>query len=224
MNKRLCTLALLVVLGCFLSVHGFAKSKKKPAPSSDASKGDFDYFLLTLSWAPEFCATNTKGGKTPECDPNKHMGLVVHGLWPQYDNGKWPQDCGSTPPVSSSIVKHMLPIMPGKDLIQHEWSKHGTCSALSVQDYFGVIEKLYNGLTVPEDFKAPSTNAQTSPAKIEKEFATANAAPVGAFRISCPQSKFSAVEICLTKDLQYQACPATVKECRSKNIAVRPVP
>jgi ribonuclease T2 len=109
-------------------------------------------------------------------------------------------------------------------LIQHEWAKHGTCSGLSTQDYFGALEKLYNGLEVPSDFQNPSTSAQTSPADIEQKFAKANNAPKGAFRISCPQNKFSAVEICLTKELQYEACPNTVKECRAKRIEVLSVP
>lgn len=224
MTKRLITFSVLIALGCSLTATGFAKHKKQPSAPTDATTGDFDYFLLTLSWAPEFCASNPKGAKSAECDPKKHMGLVVHGLWPQYDNGKWPQDCASTPPVASSTINHMMPIMPGKDLIQHEWSKHGTCSGLAVQDYFGAIEKLYNGLEVPDEFKKPSASAQTNAAEIEKKFVAANNAPKGAFRVSCPQNEFSAVEICLTKDLQYQACPTTVKECRASQIAVRPVP
>ena len=217
MTKKVFTLSLLMVLGCSLSVDGFAK-KKKPVPPR------FDYYLLTLSWAPEFCATNPKGKKSAECDPKKHMGLVVHGLWPQYNDGTWPQDCASTPPVASATVDHMMPIMPGKDLIQHEWSKHGTCSGLAVNDYFGAIEKLYNGLTVPDSFKKPPSSAKTNASSIEKEFAAANNADAGAFRVSCPKNEFSAVEICLTKDLKYQACPTTVKECKASEIKVRPVP
>jgi ribonuclease T2 len=149
---------------------------------------------------------------------------VVHCLWPQYDNGKWPQDCGSTQPVSSATVDHMMPIMPGKQLIQHEWAKHGTCSGLSTQDYFGAIEKLYRGLVVRAEFKAPSSAAQTDSATIEKKFAAANNAPKTAFRVSCPQNEFSAVEVCLSKDLQYQACPATLRECKANRIEVLPVP
>ena len=122
------------------------------------------------------------------------------------------------------IVNQMMPIMPGKQLIQHEWAKHGTCSGLSTQDYFGAIEKLYNGLQVPDEFKTPAKSAQTNASSIEKEFASANNAPAGAFRVSCPQNEFSAVEICLSKDLQYQACPSTQKECRAQKIEVRPVP
>src|SRR6516164_5327606 len=224
MAKRLLLLLLLFVGCCRCCEFALAKHKKQPAMTSDASAGDFDYFLLTLSWAPEFCATNPNGRTSVECAPNQHRGLVVHGLWPQYDNGKWPQDCASTPPVASSTVDHMMPIMPGKSLIQHEWEKHGTCSGMSVQDYFGAIEKLYSGLEVPPEFKKPASSAQTKPGTIEQRFATANNAPQSAFRISCPQNEFSAVEVCLSKELQYQACPNTLNECRAPHIEVRPVP
>ena len=224
MTNRTRGICIVIALCVLLPVSGLAKHKKSGSSSSSSSAANFDYYLLTLSWAPEFCATNSAGKSTAECDPSKHMGLVVHGLWPQFNNGKWPESCSTTSPVASATVNHMLPIMPGKQLIQHEWSKHGTCSGLSTQDYFDAIEKLYTGLSVPDDFKKPSSSAQTKASSIEKEFASANNAPAEAFRVSCPQNEFSAVEICLTKDLQYQACPTTVKECRAQKIEVRPVP
>jgi len=118
----------------------------------------------------------------------------------------------------------MMPIMPGNELIQHEWATHGTCSRLSMQDYFGVIEKLYNALEVPEELKKPGNSSHPSPSVIEQKFALANNAPKRAFRISCPKNQFSAVEICLSKDMQYQACPTTVKECSASRIRVRPLP
>jgi len=218
MKKKLMSAFLLLVVTCSLA-PSFARSKKKQSQPSD-----FDYYLLTLSWAPEFCASNPSGRTSDECNPNKHMGLVVHGLWPQYNNGQWPQDCASTPPVASATVNHMMPIMPGSSLIQHEWAKHGTCSGLAVDQYFAAIEKFYNALKVPDDFKNPSSSSETSPSDIEQKFATANQAPQEAFRVSCPQNTFSAVEICLTKDFQYQACPNTVKECRAGQTKVLPVP
>ena len=93
-----------------------------------------------------------------------------------------------------------------------------------MQDYFGAIEKLYNGLEVPPEFNKPTSSAQTTVVAIEQKFATANNAPKSAFRISCPENEFSAVEVCLSKELQYQACPNTVKECRAPHIDVKPVP
>jgi ribonuclease T2 len=224
MKNRLLPLLLVVVVVFSLGATSFAKHKKPQSTSDSNTPGQFDYYLLTLSWAPQFCATNPNGRGTAECNPSKHMGLVVHGLWPQYNNGKWPEDCASTPPVSTSTVNHMLPMMPGKQLIQHEWSKHGTCSGLSVKDYFGSIEKLYTGLSVPDEFKKPADSAQTSPRDIEAAFASANSAPQEAFRVSCPQQDFSAVQICLDKDLKYMACPTTQKDCRADQIQVRQVP
>jgi ribonuclease T2 len=225
MTNRTRNLCLVIALCVLLSINGLAKHKKSGgSSSSNNSVGSFDYYLLTLSWAPEFCATNANGRTSAECDSNKHMGLVVHGLWPQDNDGRWPESCSTTPPVASATVDHMMPIMPGQSLIQHEWAKHGTCSGLSTQDYFAAIEKLYTGLKVPDDFKRPSGSAQASPSGIEEEFATSNNAPAEAFRVSCPQNEFSAVEICLSKELHYQACPSTLKECRAPQIAVRPVP
>ncbi|HEY4899936.1 MAG TPA: ribonuclease T2 [Terriglobales bacterium] len=224
MANRARNICIVIALCVLLPVGGLAKHKKSGSSSSSSSSANFDYYLLTLSWAPEFCATNSAGRNSAECDPKKHMGLVVHGLWPQYDNGKWPESCSTTPPVASATVDHMMPIMPGQSLIQHEWAKHGTCSGLSTQDYFAAIEKLYTGLQVPDNFKKPSHSVQTNASSIEKEFATANNAPAGAFRVSCPQNEFSAVEICLSKDLKYQECPSTLKECHAPKIKVRPIP
>jgi ribonuclease T2 len=225
MKRTLPLVMLLVVLSLSFAGTGYAKHKKgQSQSSSDNTPGQFDYYLLTLSWAPQFCATNPNGRSSLECSPSKHMGLVVHGLWPQYNNGSWPQDCSSTPPVSQSTVNHMLPMMPDKSLIQHEWEKHGTCSGLSMKDYFGAIEKVYSGLKVPDEFKRPSDKAESNPGDIEAAFASANNAPKAAFRVTCPQQDFSAVQMCLDKDFQYMACPTTQKDCRANQIQVRPVP
>src|SRR6516225_2679143 len=179
MKNRLLSLLLLSALLVSFGGTSLAKHKKSPSSSGENVPGQFDYYLLTLSWAPQFCATNPNGRGTAECNPSKHMGLVVHGLWPQYNNGSWPQDCSSTPPVGQSTVNHMLPMMPGKGLIQHEWAKHGTCSGLSMKDYFGAIEKLYSDLKVPDEFKNPVTKSESSPGDIEAAFASANNAPKG---------------------------------------------
>ncbi len=76
----------------------------------------------------------------------------------------------------------------------------------------------------PTISRSPPIRRKPAPGDIEAEFATANNAPKEAFRVSCPQNEFSAVEICLSKDLKYLACPATVKECKAGEVKVRPVP
>lgn len=54
--------------------------------------GDFDYYVLSLSWSPNWCATTGDHRESEQCDPARDLGWVVHGLWPQYESG-WPSYC-----------------------------------------------------------------------------------------------------------------------------------
>jgi len=220
MGKKPASAFLLLAFACSLTATSFAKHKKNDQPSP----ANFDYYLLTMSWAPEFCATNPKGKSSSECDPKKHYGFVVHGLWPQNNTGAYPHDCGPAQPVSQAIVQQMMPLMPDSGLIQHEWAKHGTCSGLSAQDYFDSIQKAFGNVKVPEEYRAPASMVTDSPTDIEKKFAEANNAPQGAFHVSCPNADFAALEVCLTKDLQYQECATGLKECRAQELSIRPMP
>jgi len=221
-KPRLLLASTALLLASCLAAPSFAQDRE--GQSAASAPGNFDYYLFTLSWSPEFCASNPSGRTSAECGLNKHLGLVVHGLWPQFNNGTWPQDCAPTRPVAASTVNHMVSIMPNRSLIQHEWAKHGTCSGLMADDYFAAIDKLYNGLKIPGDFRNPSRSFTASPSDIEQKFGTANQATPEAFRISCPENKFAALEICVSKEWKYQACPDTVKECHATQAEVLPVP
>ena len=44
----------------------------------------FDYYVLSLSWAPAFCAQPNEVARNPrECAVGRHIGFIVHGLWPR---------------------------------------------------------------------------------------------------------------------------------------------
>jgi len=188
---------------------------------ADSTPGEFDYYLLNLSWAPEFCAAHAGQVSSSECDPAHHFGFVVHGLWPEDDTGSYPQDCGSSSPVSQSIVQHMLTIMPNRGLIQHEWARHGTCTNLTAQDYFNQIDTAFRKVHIPPEYRNPAAPVTASPAQIEQKFAQANNAPAGAFRVVCSQAELD-VEACLTKDLQFRQC-GQVRDCRASQVTLPPV-
>jgi len=105
---------------------------------SGTAPGTFDYYVLSLSWSPEYCATS--GGNAPngdlQCRGAKKYGFVLHGLWPQYAKGGWPTTCSTTRAVPPEVIDRVLPIMPSRALPQHEWDKHGTCSGKDVGAYF----------------------------------------------------------------------------------------
>ncbi len=209
-----------------LTVSATASKRHSQAASSNADKtpGSFDYYLLVLSWAPEFCATHQSSMSSSECDPNRHYGFVVHGLWPQNNDGSWPKDCAGAQPVSNEIVREMLPIMPARGLIQHEWATHGTCSGLSSQQYFGDIQQLYKSLKVPPEYQHPGAQFSAAPGDIEHKFAQANGAPQTAFRVSCSSGGFIAIEACFDKNLKYQDCGSSVKQCQAPQVKVLPTP
>jgi ribonuclease T2 len=214
----------LCALLCSLPAPTFAKHHHTNSSKASGTPGDFDFYLLTLSWAPEFCATHTSTRSSTECDPSRHYGFIVHGLWPENNDGSYPQTCAPAQPVAQAIVQQMLTIMPDRGLIQHEWATHGTCSGLATADYFTAIRKAYAEVQVPQEFHAPARQESVSPANIEQKFASANHAPADAFRVSCSQGEMVAVEACLTKDLQFRSCGSSVRDCRAPQVLVRPTP
>ncbi len=105
--------------------------------------GEFDYYVLSLSWSPTWCALEGDRRGSPQCDADSDFGWVLHGLWPQYENG-WPSYCrtGHRNP-SRAETAAMADIMGSGGSAWHQWNKHGRCSGLSPDDYFALAREAY---------------------------------------------------------------------------------
>jgi ribonuclease T2 len=102
----------------------------------------FDYYLLNLSWSPEFCHSHPNA---TECV--QHPAFVLHGLWPQNTNGGYPQNCSTDPgPRDPSTYTD---IYPDPGLLRHEWRTHGTCSGLSPDAFFTLARNAYKAVAIP---------------------------------------------------------------------------
>jgi ribonuclease T2 len=211
----------LVLLAVLVGLGGSSCAKHQP-PQAESPTSTFDYYLLALSWAPQFCAT--AWGDSSECDPKHHFGFIVHGLWPQNEDGSYPMNCAQVRPPGQDTVRQMMTIMPNRGLIQHEWREHGSCSGADAESYFAAIEKAFTQLNIPADYRQAADSARRDPRDVEQSFAQANRAPASAFRVVCSSGKLSGIDVCLTKDLRYRTCGRGVRECRARLIAVRPVP
>ncbi|WP_446699423.1 ribonuclease T2 family protein [Agrobacterium cavarae] len=68
------------------------------APSAQdtakTSETGFDFYVLSLSWSPAFCASDAGRNSRQQCGADRKFGFVVHGLWPQNDQG-YPEFCGA---------------------------------------------------------------------------------------------------------------------------------
>lgn len=206
---------LAAVLALSFLVPGVAAKRRKPSGKTKS----FDYYLLSLSWAPDFCASHPDD-KSTECKSGNHTAFVLHGLWPQANSGAPPESCGGSP-VPAATSRKMLEYFPTRSLIAHEWQKHGTCSGLSASDYFDKVEEAYTSVKIPDPYTNLGSDRKFPIRQIEQDFAKANDAPAGAFRVSCHAGELASVEVCLSKDLQYQACSQTARECTSAQVMMR---
>ena len=147
----------------------------RPALTPMAIKGnaDFDFYVLNLSWSPDYCASS--GDNDPQqCSLGKKLGFVLHGLWPQYERG-YPQHCSAV--KLPAEVKAKFPnLYPSDNLYTHEWDTHGTCSGLTPEGYLALSKKLKDSVAVPVPYKAPEQPVRVTTAKFKQEFVSANPA------------------------------------------------
>jgi ribonuclease T2 len=191
------------------------------------SRVPFDYYVLSLSWAPDFCSQpGAASGNRKECASGQKIGFVVHGLWPEISEGastgKSPESCAPAKSVAKAVINFILPYMPSPGLIQHEWATHGTCTGLTPAEYFADVLQSRSAVQIPVQFAALEETAMESPGLIETQFAESNPSfPPGAFRSACRNGALSEVRVCFDKDLKAKACPASAGECTTQQIAIR---
>src|SRR6185312_6832926 len=92
--------------------------------------GQFDFYVLALSWSPSYCASVQERGNERALQASRQQcgtrpfSFVVHGLWPQYEKG-FPRDCQKPAPrVDRGLVDSMLDLMPSPRLVYNEWDRH----------------------------------------------------------------------------------------------------
>jgi ribonuclease T2 len=176
---------------------------------SRGKPGDFDYYVFTLSWSPEYCADHASDAT--QCGVGTHFSFVAHGLWPQYkqarNGAQWPQCCAAADPVPDDVAKAALAISPSRKLIQHEWEKHGTCSGLDVSTYFSEAAKVYQSLHIPEAYKAPQTAFQTTLDATRDSLMEANPGLAdNMFAVGCKGQTLAEVTFCFDTDFKPRAC------------------
>jgi ribonuclease T2 len=217
--------ACAVILGGLLGVHG-------PSAAQDRRQGEpgqFDYYLLVLSWSPSFCADSAerdpaRSARNPQCGP-RPFSFVVHGLWPQYERG-FPEFCQvPAPRLNRNIVSEMLDLMPAPNLIFHEWDRHGTCSGLSPNAYFETIRKARAVVKIPPEYLDLPSALMVTPEEVGEAFVKANPGlkPEG-ISISCGSRRLNEVRICMSRDLQFRGCEEVARRsCRRDKLIMPPV-
>lgn len=187
--------------------------------------GDFDYYLLSLSWSPAYCLESAGGA---ECRGTRRYGFIVHGLWPQRDRG-WPEYCATSARVSDAVVRGVADLMPAPGLVHHEWSAHGSCSGLPPREFFALVRRAYGAVTVPPPFIAPTAAVEQAPDAVAAAFLRSNPRLTpDSLVVTCSRQglpRLREVRICLDRDLRPRACSAEARRggCRAGRLLIAPV-
>ncbi len=192
-----------------------------------ALPGTFDFYVLALSWSPTYCANGGDKRSPDQCLSTASNGFVVHGLWPQFEHG-YPTDCPSEQAdVPKALLETAHRLFPDDRLAEHEWKRHGTCTARTPAEYLADVATARQQVTVPAAFQQPRSEALLAPADIENAFLESNAGLASTMiSVSCVKAELQEVRICFTKDLKgFRACPDLEGgSCRAKSVSVLPVP
>jgi ribonuclease T2 len=208
-------------------VPGRAQNPQTDAQQSNAP-GQFDFYVLSLSWSPSFCAASAErySGQqsSMQCGARPYS-FVVHGLWPQYEKG-FPENCQQpSPRLYRGIVSSMLDLMPAPHLIYNEWDKHGTCSGLSAGNYFATVRKARAAVKIPPDYADLQQPLSVAPGAVRDAFIKANPGmtPAG-IAVDCDKKRLTEIRVCLSKDLTFRDCPEVAKRaCRRDQVIMPPV-
>ncbi|MDB6086850.1 MAG: ribonuclease [Gammaproteobacteria bacterium] len=193
--------------------------------SSDAAPGEFDYYVLSLSWSPAFCLDSPRSS---ECNGARRYGFIVHGLWPQNERG-WPANCAGNTRVPDDVVRAIADLMPARALVYHEWASHGTCSGLDPAAYFALVRRAHDTVAIPTMYSRPLDATEQSPASIAAEFLQANARlPPHSVAVTCSgQSapRLREVHVCFSRDMTPRACSAGAlrETCSAIKVIVPPI-
>lgn len=196
-----------------------------PVQADGEKAGLFDYYVLSLSWSPTWCAIEGDGRGARQCDNGRKVGWTLHGLWPQFENG-WPSFCRTgQPDPSRAQTGAMADIMGSGGLAWHQWKKHGRCSGLGAQAYLDLSRAAYDAVVRPPVLRKTSKDIKIPAKLIEDAWIQANPAlERNQITVTCRDRRIQEVRICLTKGMEPRKCGADViRDCRMDDALFSPI-
>ena len=201
---------------------------------------DFDYLLLATQWPESFCETQS-------CADHKDV-WSIHGGWPQYTNGGWPQNCcfekefraSQIDSIRDELDKHWGTLKAGASddsFWSHEWTKHGTCAKNSELlngelNYFNHTLQAFKALSIDKWLSDASITPSSSKMYSVTDFHAAVTKGVGAkVQLWCLSKRHgdspivSQINFCLNKDtLKPFDCPNNMidEKCGHNTLAYLP--
>ncbi|GMT09636.1 hypothetical protein PFISCL1PPCAC_933 [Pristionchus fissidentatus] len=114
------------------------KSVKRGLLGSGTTTGPFDYLMFTMIYPTATCMADDDQAPGSCEIPAGTAQWTIHGLWPNYADGSYPQFCDHQKFDKDQVQQlhdqmrtkwpNLFPKTAEDSLWSHEWEKHGTCS------------------------------------------------------------------------------------------------
>jgi ribonuclease T2 len=176
-----------------------------------STPGQFDFYVLALSWSPSFCNSEAGRRSRNQCAIGANLGFVVHGLWPQFERGS-PSYCDERNPPRAAMDR-ASGVFPEEGLARYQWRKHGSCSGLAPAAYFDAVRRARDLVIVPDELKSIRQPGRLDPRNIERAFVAANRTlRPGMLAVTCTRGQLQEVRVCMNKDLRtFRPCPEVAR-------------
>lgn len=189
------------------------------------TSGVFDYYVLSLSWSPNWCLLEGDARNSPQCGAGTGHGWIMHGLWPQFHRG-YPSFCQTAKrPPTRSMTAEMADLMGTPGLAWHQWKKHGTCTGLSASAYYDLSREVYGRVVRPAVFRKLDRQVTLPASVVEEAFLKANPEMIpDGVTITCRNDQIQEARICLSKKLEPVPCGQdVVRDCSLKRALFAPL-
>ena len=196
-----------------------------PVWAGNDKAGQFDYYVMALSWSPNWCELEGDAKGSDQCAARHDQGWILHGLWPQYHRG-FPSYCRTSERAPSrGQANAMADIMGTGGLAWHQWKKHGVCSGLSSAAYYELSRKTYASVKRPEIFRKLTKDIKLPASVVQDAWLKANPnLEANGITITCKKGHIQEARICLSRDLKPVPCGQdVVRDCRMKDAVFTPV-
>jgi ribonuclease T2 len=196
-----------------------------PALAQEDKTGQFDYYVMALSWSPNWCELEGDAKGSDQCAARHDHGWILHGLWPQYHRG-FPSYCRTSERAPSrGQTNAMADIMGTGGLAWHQWKKHGVCSGLSSAEYYELSREAYASVQRPEVFRKLTKDIKLPASVVEDAWLKANPQlEADGITITCKKGHIQEARVCLSRDLKPVPCGQdVVRDCQMKDAVFTPV-
>lgn len=210
---------LAILIAALLSLMG------QTALAEGERAGEFDYYVMSLSWTPSWCAIEGDAKRSEQCDADTGFGWTLHGLWPQFENG-WPSYCRTNHRnPSRSQTAEQTQLFGTSGLAWHQWNKHGRCTGLSARNYYRLSQEAYDRLTRPAIFRQLDKTYRLPARVVEEAFIKANPKlEPDMITVTCRDGFVQETRICLTRELEFRPCGRDVRrDCSLSDARMDPL-